>query len=220
VNVQDHPAVLGELRAEVNRGPLPHHRPSPLQERARIVEAEEALARVSDTVWRVNDATKRVLETGVTVEYDDGGGYDPVSYESVNLLNGEFSFSGAGYSVGSDLRIKTGNYIPMTEAAYCHSFSINKEVTLHDSTAFGDTDRTRKVGVKSAGGTLSQWDVTSSYFADALVAGEPVVIEYLALSSETPKRLWAMLDSQELQAALDSLQDEAVSFQSHDYYNL
>ena len=180
--------------------------------------ALETLTRITDTTWQVTTAAKQVLDRDVTpvLEYDDGGGYDDITFESVNKLTGVFTFSGAGYAAGSDLRVKTGNYLPMSSAAYAHAYTYRKGVDLHDVTAFLATHRNRLPGHKFASGTLSQWDVESAYFADALTAGNPIVLEFRSQASDEPQRVWALLESQEMRAAIESAQDEIVTFISTD----
>ena len=182
-----------------------------------ISAAGEVLERVSDTVWRVTDAAKRVLVEGVTVEWDDGG-WVTVPYVSVNLLTGTFTFGGAGYGAGEDLRIEAGDYVPMATAAYAHSFTLSRGADLYPVTPFLATHVKRIAGPLSASGSLSQFDLTSTFFADTLVAGDPVVIGFHADGTAEPIRLWAMLDSVAVQAAIDGAQDEAVGFASNEYF--
>ncbi len=174
------------------------------------------LERIDDNTWRVETAAARVLVAGVVVEWDDGG-WTTISYEDVNLLTGVFTFGGAGYGPGEDLRIESGQYIPLSTAAYAHDFSINKMSDLHDVTRFLDAYRRRIPGLKSASGSLSQFDVESSFFEDVLISGDPVVIEFIPTPGES-FRMWAMLENTELQAAIESPQEESVSFSSKEYW--
>ena len=183
-----------------------------------VSAAGEVLTRISDTVWQVDTASKQVLVDGVTVEWDDGG-WTQVSYVSVNLLTGTFTFGGAGYAAGEDLRIKAGNYVPMSAVAMCHSYSLSKSASLREVPRFSDTHKRRVVGLKSASGNLSQWDIESEFFHDVLVAGNPVVIEFIPSGSSDLIRIWALLDRVEMQAAVDNPQDQRVSFQSTDYFS-
>lgn len=182
-----------------------------------VSAAEEALTRVTDLVWQIADAAKQVLDRDVTpvLEEDDGGWAD-IEYESVNKLNGKFTFAVPGHAAGSTIRVKTGNYLPMSSAAAAHAYTYKKAATLHEVTAFLATHKNRIAGTKWAAGTLSQWDVTDSYFDDALTAGDPVVLEFRGQAADDPQRVWALLESQEMQAAIDSPQDEVVSYISTD----
>jgi len=183
-----------------------------------VSAAAEALTRISNTVWQVNNAAKQVLVSGVTVEWDNGG-WTQVSYADVNLLTGTFTFGGAGYAAGQSLRIKAGNYVPMTTVAYAHSYSLAKAANLREVPRFGDTHKRRIVGLKTASGTLSQWDIETDFFHDVLTAGNPLVIEFIPSSVSNMIRIWAMLDRVEMIAAVENPQDQRVSFQSKDYHS-
>ena len=180
--------------------------------------AAETLTRITDTTWQVTTAAKQVLARDVTpvLEYNDGGGYDEITYESVDKLSGIFTFAGAGYSAGSDIRVKTGNYLPMSSAAYAHAYTYRRGVDLHDASVFLATHKNRIAGLKFASGTLSQWDMTDTYFSDTLTAGDPVVLEFRDAAASEPLRVWALLESQEMRAAIESTQDEIVTFISTD----
>lgn len=179
--------------------------------------ATETLTRVDDNNWQVTTAAKQVLDRDVTpvLEEDDGGWAD-IEYESVDKLSGIFTFSGAGYTAGSDIRVKTGNYLPMSSAAYAHAYTYRRGVDLHDASIFLATHKNRIPGLKYASGTLSQWDMTSAYFSDALTAGNPIVLEFRDAAASDPLRVWALLESQEMRAAIESAQDEIVTFISTD----
>lgn len=184
-----------------------------------VTAAEEGLTHSTDTSWQITDATKQVLDRDVSpvLEKDDGvGGWDEISYESVNKLNGKFTFSGSGYADTETIRVKSGNYLPMSSAAYAHDYSYSKQATMLEVNRFGETHKRRIAGTKFGSGSLSQWDITDTYFEDALTSGDPVVLEIRSESAGDPQRLWALIESAEMSAAIDSPQDEAVSFISTD----
>jgi len=184
-----------------------------------VTAVAEGLTHVTDTVWQITDTLKQVLDrnTAPTLEKDDGlGGWDPISYTKVNKLNGKFTFDGAGFAVTETIRIKTGNYLPLSSAAYAHAYTYNKQANLMEVSRFGDTHKKRIAGTKFGSGSLKQWDVTDTYFADVLTSGGPMVLELRASAAGDPQRLWALIESTEMSAAIDSPQDEAVSFISTD----
>lgn len=178
--------------------------------------AGEGLTRISDTVWQVTDATKRVLVAGVTLERDSGG-WGPISYASVNLLTGTFTFSGAGYAVGP-IRILAGSYIPMSNVAQAHSYTVTKNNELLETTYFLDPAKRRIESTKDITGTLSDWDVGSSFWHDTLTAGAPLVLRFYLDATEF-LMMWAVLDSVSMTAAIASPQDTSVSFASDNYYD-
>lgn len=185
--------------------------------------AGEDLEQLSTYVWRIEDADMQVIDPAVdpTLEMLDEGG-DPddpedwsgVSYVSVNKLSGEFTFDED--HDGEDIRVKVGNYLNMSTAAYAHSYSYNRGADLFDVSAFLATHKKRIAGQKFASGTLSQWDVMDSYYRDALTDGEPVVLEFRGETAGDPQRVWALVESEEMAAAIDSPQGKTVSFISTD----
>jgi hypothetical protein len=179
--------------------------------------ANETLTRIDDNTWQITTATKQVLDRDVTpIIEKDSGGWADITYASVNKLSGTFTFAGAGHAAGSDIRVRVGNYLPMSTAAYAHAHTFRRGVDLHLIPAYGATHKKRLPGLKFASGTLSQWDVESSYFHDALTAGEPIVLEFRAESTGEPRRVWALLESDEMRSAIESPQDEIVTFISTD----
>lgn len=192
----------------------------------------EALEHVTDTEWRIADIDKRVIDRDVdpVLQWDDSGWVD-IEHISVNRLSGTFTFAAPGYADTESLRVKTtaptAKYLPLSTAAFAHNYSYNRGVDLMDVTPFrvwdADTSsyvpvthRKRIKGQKFASGTINQWDVIDSYFGDALTDGSPVVLEFRGQDAGDPQRVWALLESAEMTAAIDSPQDEAVSFISTD----
>jgi len=184
-----------------------------------VTAVTAGLTHIDDNTWQVTDELKQVLDrdTEPTLEQDNGfDGWAAISYASVNKLNGKFTFVGAGFSDTETIRIKTGNYLPLSSAAYAHDYTYTKQANLMEVNRFGETHKKRIVGTKFSSGSLNQWDVTDPYFADVLTSGEPIVLELRASTAGYPQRLWALIESTEMSAALDSPQDEAVSFISTD----
>ena len=180
--------------------------------------AGEVLAHIDDHTWQVDAAAKRVIDPAVApvLELYDGANWNEISYLSVNRLSGTFKFDGDGYVSTEDIRVKSGNYLPMSTAATAHSYSYNRGVDLFEVNRFGINHKKRIKGTKFANGTINQWDVIDSYFEDALTNGDVVVMEFKPEEAAAPQRLWALVESDEMSAAIDSAQDRAVSFISTD----
>ena len=179
--------------------------------------AGEVLTRISDTVWQVDNAARRVLVEGVTVEWDDVG-WTSIPYDEVNLLTGTFTFPAPGYGAVEDLRIETGSYVPMSTVAQAHSYSISKNNDLLDVTRFLDAAKRRIASTKDISGTLSDWNIASTFWRDTLTAGNPLVLRFYLDATEF-LMLWAVLDSVAMSAAIDSPQNSIVSFASDNYYD-
>lgn len=136
----------------------------------------------------------------------------PESLYNLNRLNGTVTFPTATSRV---IRI-SGNYLPMSVAAYANQMSKNEAADILDVTKFGDTYHKRKAGLKSASGSLTNFYSVDEVFSAALTAGEPVVIEDRTAAAAEPDRYWALLESSEVSAAIEGMQSQAVSWISHD----
>ena len=178
--------------------------------------AEAALQWITNTEWEVDNENFQVidLDSDPVLERYDGAVWVEIPYKTVNRLSGKFTFDGEGHPSEDMIRVKSGYYLPMTVAAYAHDYSYTREVELYQVPRFLATYMNRITGQKFASGSLSQWDVQDSYYTDALVAGNPVVLEIRPTENSSPRRVWAVLENEELAAAIGSPQDLAVSFVS------
>ncbi len=172
----------------------------------------EATSTSDDQVYQITSATKQVLDRDNAPTVLDGG-VETVETYTVNYLTGTITF---GSVDGTRVITVTGYYLPMTTAAYAHNSSHNRTSEILDVTAYADTHKKRLAGLLSASGVLSQFDITDTTFSDALIAGVPVVLEINSDSSVEPTRYWVLLDSDEVVAAVDGVQDENVSWVSYD----
>jgi len=172
----------------------------------------EATTTADDTVYQITAATKRVLDFDTPPTVLDGG-IETVESYSVNYLSGRITFATVD---NTRVITVTGKYLPMTVAAYANNMGKSKAVDLLDTSAFGLTHKKRRAGLKSASGTINQINLTDTTFADALTAGEPIVLEINDGPTSEPNRYRALLESSEISAAVDGLQEEAVSWTSKD----
>lgn len=131
---------------------------------------------------------------------------------SLNRLNGTVTYADALSRV---IKI-SGDYLPMTIAAYANQMTRNDVCELLDKTVFGDTHRKRTAGLKAASGALTNFYSADEVFTAALLAGEPIVLEDRPTSTDEPNRTWALLESNEVAAAVDGLQTQVVSWVSYD----
>lgn len=172
----------------------------------------EATTSTDNKSYQITDAVKQVLDIKTEPTVYDGGVETTEDY-AINYLNGTVTFDTV--DAGRGAITVSGKYLPMATAAYAHSMSKSESVDINDVTKFGDTHHTKIAGLKSASGTFNQFDVTDDTFVDALVAGNPVVIEIRSQANAEPDRYWALLESTEIQAAIASVQDQTVSWISH-----
>ena len=174
--------------------------------------AEATTLITTGLVYQITNAVKQVLDPATVPTVLVGGSPVSASTYSINYLNGKITFAASATRTVT----VTGKYLPMSIAAYANSMSNAKSVDVHDSTPFQATHKTRIAGLKSASGTLTQFDVTDTTYSAALVAGLPVVMEIRTASTDEPNRFWALLESTEVQAAIDGIQSETISWVSKD----
>lgn len=131
---------------------------------------------------------------------------------TLNRLNGSVTYGSATSRV---IKI-SGDYLPMTTAAYASQMTRNDACELLDKTVFGDDHRKRTAGLKAASGALTNFYSADETYTAALEAGEPIVLEDRPISTDEPNRTWALLESSEVAAAVDGLQTQVVSWVSYD----
>ncbi len=174
-----------------------------------IAFTDEATTTSDDLSFIISNAIKKIWDwkTDITVKVD---GVTTTSGFTVYKLEGKVIFD----SEETGVVTVTGKYVPTSVAAEAHDYNISLEAENLDNTRFQDTHKRRIQGLKSASGSISQWVTIDKYFAEALIAGNPVVLELYPQASLDPTRLFAILESDEMQAAVAGEQDESVSFVS------
>ena len=179
-------------------------------------QATTMTAEATDTsdnqIYQIHTATKRVLDRyTVPTVYD--GGVQTIEDYTINYLNGKITFS----TVDADRVITiSGKYVPLTTAAYAYEASHSKAVDIHEVTPFQVTHKKRKAGLKSASGSLSDFNIEDMTYENALTAGVPVVLEIRAINTEEPSRYWILLNQKELSAAVSGMQNQKITWVSYD----
>lgn len=164
---------------------------------------------VANTQYQITNATKRLIDINSAITVLVAG--NPVtSGYTVDTLQGLVIFDTSATRTVT----VTGKYVPTATAAECHeySYSITQETT--DTPKFGDEWNVKTPTIKGAEGSLSRWFSIDSYFATALISGAPVLIEFYPQDTLNPDRMWGILTSDEMSAAVDGAVDESVSFES------
>jgi len=172
----------------------------------------EATTTADDTAYQIAEVTKQVLDRDTAPTVLDGGVATAEAY-TVNYLSGTVTFETAD---GDRVITITGKYLPMTVAAYANQSSQSYNCDVKDVPVFGAEYKKRIPTLKYASGSLTQFNIADTTYSDALVAGDPIVIEHRAISTDEPNRFWALLNSDELQSAIDGVQAEVVTWISTD----
>lgn len=111
--------------------------------------------------------------------------------------------------------IASGNAFTMSTVATASSLSVNETCDLIDVTPFTATNKKRIAGLKSASGTITEFDVADETFTDAILAAEFLILHIYEVSTGEPRQYWAVFESSELQAAVEGAQTQVLSWQSH-----
>ena len=178
---------------------------------AAVTFTTEATTTVTaNTVYQITDATKRVWDpTAAITVYKDAVSQSPTLY-TINRLTGTITFTA---DQGASVITVSGSYLPLSLAAEAKEYSYDRTAQMLEDNAFGDSDVTRVMGLQDVSGTIGRWWSVDTYFTDALLAGNPVVIEFWSDSTLAfDRRCWALLEKDEMKAAIEGLIEESVTF--------
>jgi hypothetical protein len=167
--------------------------------------------------YQVTNAAKRVWDRAMTptvqVSTDGGTTYPTASATlySINRLTGTVTFSPA--LTGTPLVRVSGSYLPLSVVAEASEYSYSLTAKNADYPRLGDVYATRVQTLKDVSGSLSRWYAADPYFTNALTAETPVLLEFYASSASAPDlRCWAVVNKEEIKAALDGLTETTVSW--------
>lgn len=179
------------------------------------VPATDLATVTSDYItYQIADELRQVIALNTPVVVKNNGIITEEKYK-LNRLNGTITFE-----TTDETREVTVDctYLPLVKVAEAYTVSYTEGVDLHEIPRFGDEFKRRIPGLKYASGSLTQWDILDSTFTDALTSGNPVLIEYKHSVTGKTNRLFALLESVEMTAAIDNPQEESVSFISTDEF--
>ncbi len=173
----------------------------------------EATTTADNQIYQITNTAKQVLDRDTTPTVLVGGIATAETY-TINYLNGKITF--ATVDGGRAAVTITGKYLPMTTAAYAYDNSKKKSVEIKEVTPYGSEYRQRMPLRKFASGTIKQFYIADTVYEDALTAGDPIVIEIKSETSADPERFWAMLDGVQVQSAIADVQNQTITWISHD----
>ncbi len=176
------------------------------------------------TIYTITNAVKSVWDpqAAVTVQTSPDGTVwttaGATTY-TLNRLAGKITF-GTALGAGYFTRV-SGSYLPMSIVAGAKSFTYTLSSTVLDATGFDDAYTnggfpTKADGLNDAQGTLSRWyqNPVDSYFNSALTAATVIVLEFTVNRAVAYDcRIWALLNKQQVQAAVAGLVDTTIDWQ-------
>lgn len=196
------------------------HRARVMVSGAPVAFADEATTADPElTRFRVTDAAKGVFAPAapVTVTRSANGTdpFAPVPAGEFRLdrLSGAVVFA-APQAPGTEVRV-SGQHLALSEAAEAKEYSYTLTGNNADVSSFSEDGYTRRQQAqKDVSGSLSLWTTADRYFENALTAGEPVVLEFYSDRGAGPDlRAWALLNQDEMQAAVDGLLETSVEWE-------
>jgi hypothetical protein len=183
---------------------------------APVAFAGEAAADSGDhQTYQINNAAKRVWDRATTLVVKVAGVLTVELY-TFNRLTGKVTF--ATVNAGRGAVTLDGAYLPLSVAIGAKSYSVTLSKAALVDTDFDSANtnggfNTYQSGILGVDGSVGRRLTTDTALRDALLAGDPVVIQlFVDRAGSADMTLWAILDKDSLQAAFDGIQDGSVDF--------
>jgi len=139
------------------------------------------------TVYRITDATKRVLNPAVTAVVDVGGVVAAPSTFTLDLLDGRITFLVAQSPV-SAVRVVSGAFLPMLTVLTAKNCDIDIGYEAGDATVYGDTAKRQVPLIKKLSGS---YEVVEDLLTDHdSGAGSVTLSGLLETDAETLVEFW------------------------------
>lgn len=146
-----------------------------------VTMTAEACTLVSGKTYQITAATKRIIDTGTTVQvFGNAIAIANTNIETIDWLNGTVTFK-AAYTPTTPITI-TGKYVPTTEIAKAKTFNLSMTAAAVDDTTI-DVARANggyrvfSAGLKTVGLELGGLYALANGHRAALVARTPIIIE-------------------------------------------
>lgn len=174
-----------------------------------------ATATTDHQSYQLTDATKRLWDRATALVVDVGGVLTGESY-TFNRLTGTVKF--ATVDAGRAAVTVSGAYLPTSIAVGATTASISITGSVLDDTDFASAQsnggfQSYIPGPLSVSGSVGMRLTTDTYFRDALLAGDPVIIEIFADGTGAPLfTCWALLNKTQLASDRTSLGTNSVDY--------
>jgi len=174
----------------------------------------ESTTTTDNITYQIANEAKRVLDAETPVVVKVNGIAGSTGFR-LNRALGKVIFNNTRSP--ADVITISGAYLPKSLAVTAHEFSFGKSVDLGDVTRFRDSHKRKLPMQKYAYGTISQWDVTDTFFTDALLSATPKYVVFdSGAEGADPRAALAYFEKEEIKAAVSNPQDATVSFISAD----
>jgi hypothetical protein len=183
---------------------------------APVVFAGEATTDSGDhQTYQITNAAKRVWDRNTLLVVKVAGVPTVESY-TFNRLTGKVTF--ATVNAGRAAVTLDGAYLPLSVAigSKNYSYSLMKQAlvdTDFDGANSNGGFNTYQTGLFDVEGSIGRRITADTSMRDALLAGDPVVIQLFAdRAAAADLTVWALLDKNALVAALDGMQEGTIEF--------
>lgn len=175
----------------------------------------EPMTKVSQFVYRITNAARRVMKRGAAFTLKNGAATIPAAnIVSINYLTGTIT---TNTELLSTPTAGTLTYVPMVEAVGAYGYSLNLQGDLLDDSSFDVSRatgfRTRVYGMNDVAASINTHSPLSTQFKDLRLTREPVIIEFHPGGVTTEGYAgWFVAETVGSSGDIGSLEDESVSF--------
>jgi len=195
---------------------------------AAVAITNEPCTRITpNTVYRITDAAKRVLDPAVaiTVEVDaaGSGSWAAGTGYTVDPYTGTVTF-GSDQGGSAVVRVSSASYVPLLTVARARAASIKRARTILDASVFnpagfksflyGLLEVTGSLEVLDAGTDDLDSGAGTAKFIDEIEDGTQFLLEIDMGAQGVKSRLWASLESLDPSSTVDGLVSTQLAFKA------
>lgn len=166
--------------------------------------------------YQITNAAKRVIDRATTLVVKVGGSVTGESY-TFNRLTGKITF--ATVNAGRGAVTVSGAYLPLNVAVGASDFRFTLAQPALEDTDFDGANTTGgfstcQSGIKTLSGSIGRrLQVADTVLRDALITGDPIVIEFFVDRSGAHDMIcWALLTQDSVEQALNDIQGATIEF--------
>lgn len=166
------------------------------------------------TIYTIDDRTMRYWDRDTPVVVERNGTPVPANEYRVQYAGGRIHFYEPQEE--EDEITVSGAFVSVVVAAECREFTMSIGREMVDVTVFeSDGWRDRLSGIGGVTGTISGFYNINNLFTERLLQQKPLVLEFWT-SKDDPEffAVYAVLESQELSAAVEGAVETSVGWQS------
>lgn len=162
--------------------------------------------------YTISVASKRYLDDAVAVvvqeSTDSGSSWHAAPANTVQYVGGVVTFSVAN-SAANQYRLSTFNYLPITQVAQAHGWTLTAERNLVNTNVFGDTWEASKALLGKWSGTFDQFYLDNTFMVPT---SKMVVSLYVDSANDKRYEGFAVINQSNPSADENGLVTEKVSF--------